>query len=295
MKLNIKDAFDTFTQFTDEHKSDIATGTGIALMIGGTVVAVIAAVKTVNAIAEAKEEKLTAIAADAEEYENLTEEEQAEYDAIIENPLPFIEIIKLKWPWWALTTVLEIAGASLVIFSDLKQASVIADLSSKVGALAFKAAEGADYKEAAKELLGDKKAKEIDEAATKKNVKRRTTDIPDKDLPRFGTAVQRYQEWYSGQKFWADPNYIEECKNQFNERLNVARERGDESVPLYEWFDILCLSNLPGCGDDLQFDVANGLADLEMYGSNSYIDDDGLSTIILRFTRRQRPTMDAYI
>ena len=295
MKFNFKEMIDTFTKFTDDHKSEIATGAGLALLVGGTVVAVVAAVKTTHAVAEAKEEKLSEIAADKEEYENLTAEEQQEYDDIIDRPLPFIEVLKLKWPWWTVATLMEIAGVVLVIFSKKEDAKKIASLTAKVSALAFKAVEASDYKEAAKEILGEKKEKEIDEAAAKKNVKRRTTDIPDRDLPHYGTAVQRYQEWYSGQKFWADPNYIEECKNQFNERLNEAREKEQESVPLYEWFDILCLSNLPGCGDELKFDVANGLAELEMYGSNSYIDDDGLSTIILRFTRRQRPTMDEYI
>lgn len=293
MKFNFKEMIDTFTKFTDDHKSEIATGAGLALLVGGTVVAVVAAVKTTHAVAEAKEEKLSEIAADKEEYEDLTAEEQQEYDDIIDRPLPFIEVLKLKWPWWTVATIMEIVGTALVIFSKKEDAKKIASLTAKVSALAFKAVEASDYKEAAKEILGEKKEKEIDEAAAKKNVKRRS--FADTDIPRYGNATQRYQEWYSGQKFWADPDYIKECRNLFNERMNEARDRCEESVPLYEWFDILGLSNTPGCGNDLKFDVANGITELEMYGSNSYIDEDGLATIILKFTRRNRPTMDEYI
>lgn len=290
MKFNFKEAIDSFTKFTDEHKSDIATGAGLALLVGGTVVAVIAAVKTTHAIAEAKEEKLAEIASDMEEYENLTIEEQQEYDAIINNPLPFLEVLKLKWPWWTITILLEALGIFCIIFSDKQQAKTIASLTTKVSTLAFQAAEAADYKDAAKEILGDKKEKEIDAAATKKNAKRRGTSLST-DIPRYGTGIQRYQEWYSGQKFWADPTYIDDCVNQFNDALLVARDKQIETVPLYEWFEILNLSNLPGCGSDLEFDVTNGLVDLEMYGKNSYIDEDGLSTIILKFTSRQSPKM----
>lgn len=290
MKFNFKEAIDSFTKFTDEHKSDIATGAGLALLVGGTVVAVIAAVKTTHAVAEAKEEKLAEIASDMEEYENLTIEEQQEYDAIINDPLPFLEVLKLKWPWWTITILLEALGIFCIIFSDKQQAKTIASLTTKVSTLAFQAAEAADYKDAAKEILGDKKEKEIDTAATKRNAKRRGS-MPDDNLPSYGTGIQRYQEWYSGQKFWADPPYIDDCVNQLNHRFNVAQEKQIATVPLYEWFDILNLSNTPGCGDELEFDLSNGLVDLEMYGRNSYVDNDGLSTIILKFTSRQRPQM----
>ena len=54
---------------------EISTGVGIAFMVAGAVFSVVATVKTMRKVADAKAEKLTEIAANAEEYEQLSDED----------------------------------------------------------------------------------------------------------------------------------------------------------------------------------------------------------------------------
>jgi len=279
MKFNLKEVFNTATKSMNEHKPELLTGTGIALMLIGTAGAIIATVKTMQAATDKKEEKLKKIAANSEEYAELSEEEQQEYDGIVNSPVSAKEVAPVCWKWWMIPALADACGILCIILSDREQGKRLA---SAAAALAFHVAESKDYKEAAKDILGEKKEKEIDEEAAKRNVKHRSTPSNYELLPVHGTACQKYQEYYSGKKFWADPNYIRSCLNALNERILDARDSCEEMVKLYEWFDILGIDRA-GCGEDLGFDVANGTVDISASNANAYIDEDGVSCIIIRF------------
>ena len=192
MKFSFKEAFDTIGQFTNEHKPELATGAGLILMFGGTAAAVYATVKSITAIADRKEDKLALIAPDDETYDNLTAEEVQEYDAILDNPLPLKETVEVCWKWWILPAGLLAAGTGCVLYSDHEQAKRIGSLMAKASVLAFKAAEAKDYKEAAKELLGEDKEKEIQDRATIRSAQRRGNSLD--NLPVYGDSPmkQRY-------------------------------------------------------------------------------------------------------
>ena len=285
MKLNFKEMFDSVSKFTNEHSPEIATGVGIACMFGATATAVVVTVKTMNMLAAKKEEKLAEICPSGN-FEDLDAEEQQEYDHVLLAKPTLKDAAKVGWKWWLLPSSLLAAGTGCILYSDREQAKRISSLMAKVGVLAFKAAEAKDYKEAAKEILGEEKEKEIDDAAVKKNAKRRSTyDYKNDNLPRFGTAVQRYMEYYSGKEFWADPIYINEAVNELNARILEVRDDGiEEYVQLNEWNDILQIDRA-GCGNVLAFDVAQGTVKLYMTNANVGVDHDGLATIVLRFNK----------
>lgn len=282
MKLDFKEMFNNFSTSVSEHKPEIATGAGLVLMLAGTACAIIATSKTIGAIADRKEDKLLAMAPDNTAYENLTAEEQQEYDDILYNPLPLKESASLCWKWWVLPTGLLAAGTGCILYSDHEQAKRIGALMSKVGALAFQVAEAKDYKEVAKEMLGEEKEKKVQDEADARNAKRRGNSID--NLPSFGNGAikQRYQEYYSAQKFWADPQYLDDCINELNMAIVMAQKNDESTIKLYTWFDILGLYNTPGCGEELEIRT-NDLMHITSYGNSSYVDSDGMSTIVIKF------------
>lgn len=294
MKINFKAAFDTVMKFSDEHKPEIATGVGIVLMVAGAVGAVCATVKTMQAVADAKEDKLLEIAADTEEYENLSQEEKDEYDYILDNPLPFKEAVKVSWKYWVAPIVAEGVGIFCSIFSNRESAR---RLSIATSALAYQIAEAKDYKEAAKEILGKEKEEEIEKEGTKRTAKKRVESSG--DFIDTGTGDQYYVEYYTGAKLKGSPEYIDSCVNDLNALINEKYRyyvkddlafSDDQYVKISEWTDILSLK-IPhtGLSEVFGWDVTQGLAQLNYSNSSTIMLDNGRSAIILRFSNGNVP------
>ena len=286
MKINFKAAFDTVLKYGSEHKPEITSGAGIVLMVAGTVTAVCATIKTMHAVADAKEDKLLEIAVDAEEYENLPAEKKDEYDDILESPMPIKEVVKVSWKYWIVPFAATGAGIACSVYSDRAWAKKVGLATS---ALAYQIAEAKDYKSAAKELLGEEKEKEIEEEQTKRTAKRHSKDI--ENVIDTGTGEQRYKDYYSGIVLKAGPTYIDACLNELNAAINEKQYyigngpySDDAYVKLNDWYDILSPKiGHNGFGDMFGFNVSNGLAQLSYSPVDTEIMADGMSCIILRF------------
>lgn len=293
MKINFKAAFDTVLKYGSEHKPEITSGAGIVLMVAGTVSAVCATIKTMHAVADAKEDKLLEIAVDAEEYENLPAEKKDEYNDILENPMPIKEVVKVSWKYWIVPFAATGAGIACSVYSDRAWAKKVGLATS---ALAYQIAEAKDYKAAAKEILGEEKEKEIEEEQTKKTAKRRI--FREEDVIDTGTGDQYYEEYYSGATLIAGPEYIQSCLNDLNEAILDNRDRlGDDYdlaykndtsiryITISEWCNILSHKiKTTGLTDVFGFDVTNGKAKLNCSNASCKMLDNGRSCIILRFS-----------
>lgn len=271
--MKLKEMFSTFSNTLNEHKPEIATGVGLAFMFGGTAVAVIATVKTMKALEKEKDEKLQEICPDGN-FEELTVEEQQAYDDTLIARPSVKDVARVGWKWWILPAGLLAAGTGSILYSDKEQAKRIAGLMAKAGALAFQVAESKDYREAAREILGEEKEKEIDDKAANKSAKRREIPVNYSSIRRFGSGTMLCMEYYSNQLFYADDNYLNSCLNTLNESINDARQNGTEFVELNEWFDILGLERA-GCGNDLYFDTAAGNVRLSDSNANACKREDG--------------------
>ena len=273
MKVNFREMFSTFSKNVNEHKPEIATGAGLLFMLGGTAVAVVATVKTMKALEKEKDEKLQEICPDGN-FDELTAEEKQEYDDTLMARPSVKEVVRLGWKWWILPAGLLAAGTGSILYSDKEQAKRIAGLMAKASALAFQVAESKDYREAAREILGEEKEKEIDDKAANKSAKRREIPVNYSSVRRFGSGTLLCMEYYSNQLFYADDNYLNGCLNTLNERINDARSSGTEFVELNDWFDILGIDRA-GCGSDLYFDTAAGNVRLSDSDANAFRRDDG--------------------
>ena len=302
MKINFKEILGTVTKFSDEHKPEIATGAGIVLMIAGAVGCAVAAVKTMQAVADAKEDKLLAIAADAEEYEQLSEEDQAVYDYICDNPLPRKEVFTICYRYWIAPLVAEVVGIYCLIFSNRESARRIGLLTST---LTYQIAEAKDYKEAVKEIVGDEKEEEIEEKHVKKSVERRYKEGFDESaVIDTGTGDQYYEEYYTGTPIKASKEYIDACLNELNALINEKRAylpnddydlflKNDVSacyVTLSEWCNILSVNiKTTGLTEMFGFDVTQGLAQLSYSNADLKFLDNGRSCHILHFRNGNVP------
>lgn len=293
MKINFKELAKTVVNAGKEHSPEISTGVGIAFMVAGAVFSVVATVKTMRKVADAKAEKLTEIAANAEEYEQLSDEDQQRYDEICNSPMPIKEVAPIIWKHWVAPVGFLTAGAGCIIFSDREQAKRIASVTS---ALACHVADAKDYKEAVKEAIGEEKEEEIERNQTKRTAKRRRESY-EGNVIDTGTGDQYYEEYYTGTILKASPEYIESCLNELNAVINEKNRyaikddlayKYDTSlvyVTVSEWCNILSLKiKTTGLTDIFGFDVRNGLAYLPNSNSSLEMLDNGRSCIILRFS-----------
>ena len=282
MKINFKGAFNTVMKFGEQHKSEFATGAGLVLMIAGTVGAVVATVKTMRAVADVKAEKLDAIIEEAGSYEDMTAEEQQEYDEIADNPLSFKEAAEVSWKYWIAPGACIVLGTTSIIYSDKVQGHRIGLLTT---ALASQIAEAKDYKEAAKEIFGDK-----EEEIEREQERRRAQNYDDgpKSVIDTGTGNQLFKDYYSP-NLWikASPAYIEACRNELNDLINTRRERSglnDEWVTLSDWYDILSLEiEHTSFSDTFGFNVRDGMVEFSASYADTGLTKEGYSYRLIRF------------
>ena len=296
--MKVKEIFETFSANVNEHKPEIATGAGIALMLGGTATAVIATIKIMKALEREKDEKLQEICPDGN-FDNLTAEEQQEYDATLLARPSVKDVARVGWKWTILPVSLIAAGTGSILYSDHEQAKRIASLMAKAGALAFQVAESKDYREAAKEILGEEKEKEIDDRAAKKSSERRVCAAQkgysdSSKYPHLAPGDNLYQEYYSGLRFYANWEYLESCLNKLNRRLTQEYREGNKWLGLYEWHDILGLTGYtgkavadrPGCGEDLAFRTDLDELYINESQDNAFQTEDRINGFVIRLNQR---------
>lgn len=290
--MKLKEMFSTFSNTLNEHKPEIATGVGLAFMFGGTAVAVIATVKTMKALEKEKDEKLQEICPDGNFDELTVEEKQAYDDTLMARP-SVKDVARVGWKWWILPAGLLAAGTGSILYSDKEQAKRIAGLMAKAGALAFQVAESKDYREAAREILGEEKEKEIDDRAAKKNVHRRTKS--EDDIYDTGTGKELFVDYYSGRRFRASMLYLERCLMDLNKEL-WRRQKNDyleKYITLNDWYDILQIPHNDGLGEEFGFDVDDyedsDEIRFDLSNSNSFKDDNLESNWIVKFSSSTNP------
>lgn len=103
-----------------------------------------------------------------------------------------------------------------------------------------------------KEVLGEKKAKQIKDEIAKENVAERVgtplTVSSFDDAPRTGTGtLTPWVDGYTGLRFWSNNDYLEKCVMKLNEHMRDLEPRGGEldyedrivGVPYREWLSYL--------------------------------------------------------
>ena len=293
MKVDFKAMMKNASASASEHSPEIMTGLGIAIMIGSTVASIVATAKTMKKAADIKSDKLAEIKAEADLAdldEEDFEEAQARYDEVLNSPVPVKELAKETWKYWVVPVAGEIIGTVFLIMSNRESAKRIASVTA---ALAYQITEANDYKEAAKEILGEKKEKEIEEKAEKTKVERAFKSKYPRNVIDTGMGEDLFYDYYNDRFFLSSLNFIQKCINELNADHIEAVKRDPfdfNPMTLKEFYEAIRLGtgeDYKGFGDEFGWDN-DGLIELDMSNDNAKMSGEGLMYWVIRFKRGHR-------
>lgn len=189
------------------HGPQIATGIGIALAFAAGVKAVKETPKAVKAIEEKKEEK---------KKEENTEE------------LTVVETVQTTWKYYAMPVGMFLASAILIIGAQRATARKAAAF-----ATAYQLSEQMlqEYKDAAKEVVGEKKAKDIQDQAAIQQVQKNPPVA--NNIIITGKGNQLCLDALSNHYFYSNAEHIRQDANRV---ITQAFADNVEFVPLSDWY-----------------------------------------------------------
>lgn len=237
-----------------EHQTDILTGLGIVGMAAGAVTAGINGPKIKEAVEQRKKE-------------------------LGVEKLPFKELFKVSWRYLIIPTTAVVGGATCVVMAH------VGDKKAAAGyAVAYAASEAAltECKDKIVEVVGEKKAKEIQEEISKDHSRADPIEEDKVYVVAGGDHLMRF-DW-NGYTFRSTVQNVEAVVNRLNAQINCG-ERISVSDLCYEFGKESCESDEKYIWDPMR----NGLISL---GKGGDVTNDGEPFIIWRF--ETRPIYDAY-
>jgi len=209
MKVDFKRSWLNLFKLAEAHKPEVLTGFGISLMAAAVPLAVVATVKTCKKVEDKKDE----IAKDIQAQNNDTIV-PVDTDAI---EIPPKEVVKLGWKYYIPSALALTGGAVCAVLSTkegLKRTAAMA--------AAYQLSETAlnEYRNATKEVVGDKKEKEIGQKIMRDRMELLTDDeghIINVYDTRDGTTL--CFDYWSGRYFYSDIDYIRSQINAVNQNM----------------------------------------------------------------------------
>lgn len=196
--------------------TSILTGIGVSGMAGATIWAVAATPKAMKRIANKREE-------------------------LEKNKLNPWETVKEVWDIYVLPAGLEILSAGCIVFAHVKDERRIATLTAAatLSETAYK-----EYREKVKDILGEKKEKQVQDEIDKDKAQK--ADLSEAVKPRTIDGQQPILEALTNHLFYGT---IESVKRAEIE-LNRIRLRDDGQITMNEYLNAITLDDIP-VGNDL--------------------------------------------
>ena len=267
-KPNVNKYFKMATRMIKKRSPEILTGFGIAGMITTTVLAVKATPKALELLAEAERKNIS----------KQTEEGIPGED--IKNGLPPVEVIKVAWKPYAPAVLLGVASAACLIGANSVHARRHAALYS-----AYKLSETAltEYKDKVKEIVPEKKVKEIKQKLAEDKVdKVITNEDPDKKAKVIvsSNGDTWFIDPFSNQEFLSTSIDIREAVVRLNDRL-----RDEMFVSLSDLYDELDIPGLDHTisSDDMGWCVDDGNI---VFDPSDAIVRNGKAYVVMDFLKR---------
>lgn len=209
MKVNFRQSWLNLLKLTEAHKPEVLTGFGISLMAVAVPLAVVATVKTCKKVEEKKEE----IASDIRSQNN-DADVPVDMDSIEVAPK---EVFKIAWKYYIPSALALGAGAACAVMSTkegLKRTTAMA--------AAYQLSETAlsEYRNATKEVVGEKKENEIKQKIMRDRMELLTDEdghIINVYDTRDGTTL--CFDYWSGRYFYSDIDYIRSQVNMVNQTM----------------------------------------------------------------------------
>lgn len=214
--------------FTKTNAPTLLTGTGLAL--GATTVVLVA-----KKSPEAKKRKEKAlIKAQAEGKTKLA---------------TTVDVVKAVAPVYALPIATGLAAGGCIIASDIvvnkRLTTATRDLAAVTAGYAALQDKFNNYKETAKEVLGENKKKDLDRKAEERAMERSEAKEEDAEIVNFGDDGDKMlcYDRFSDRYFRASMDQLRKAENKMN--LFIY---SNDSANINDWYDILGIRNIkPGC------------------------------------------------
>lgn len=240
--------------FVVKHEPEILMGMGISGLIFSTVWAVRATFKASDAIREYKE---------AKQIEKITAK----------------EAIKLTWKYYW-----PVAASTIISIPCIIAGNRVSNKRYAALATAYTVTEAAlqEYQEATREVVGDKKAKQIQETADAKAVEK--TYQGTNQIIMTGNGESLFYEPISGRYFKSSWNDISKAANELNADA-ISNMTGQ--ITINDWFARLGLEDTD-IGDDIGWELNNDPRNLINIEISSHITKDNIPVGSISY--RNRPS-----
>ena len=246
-KPKVASFFNGVRNSISKHSPEILTGIGVAGMITTTVLAVRATPKALKLI-DAKKQELKV------------------------DKLKPVEMVKTCWKPYIPAAITGVTSVACVIGASSVNARRNAAL-----ATAYKLSETAlaEYREKVVETIGEKKEQLVRDAVAKEQIEK--NPVTNNNVIVTGKGTSRCYDVISGRYFESDIDRIKRAENELNNKL-----LRDDYVSLNEFYDELGLDHIYPIGDDLGWDIAHGMVNIDF--SSHICEDDGVPCIVVNYS-----------
>lgn len=247
-KPNMANLFKSVKMVVSQHSPEILTGIGIAGMITTTVLAVRATPKALT----------------------LIDDKKAELELDPRDNLTPMETVKATWKCYipaavtCATSVACLVGASSV---NSKRNAALATAYNLTTA-AFN-----EFKEATREVVGEKKAQLIHHKVAEERIKKEP--VNQSAIIVSGNGNTRCFDTITKRRFTSDIEAIKRIVNELNRRM----VNGEDYISLNDFYYELGLDG-SSIGDELGWNVTDGLIELEF---SAQLDSDGTPCIVIDY------------
>lgn len=234
----------SFSRAMKKHSPEILTGIGVGGMIATIVMAVKATPKAILLINE------------------------REVELGVEK-LPKKEVVRTTWKCYVPAAVTGVVSVACIVGASSVNVRRNAAL-----ATAYTLSETAlkEYKDKVKEVVGEKKEKEVRDAIAKDQITKNPVSKSDVIVTERGNSL--CYDAFSGRYFYSDIEKIKKVENEFNHRLLQ-----EDYLSLNEFYYELGLSGTY-IGDRLAWRADRGLVEVNF---SAQLGEDGTPTLVLEF------------
>lgn len=274
-KPNITQIFNGIQKMASQHSPEILTCIGIAGMVTTTILAVKATPKALRLIGEAEETGRTEL------------EKEGNYDDIhieklqkeVRKP---INVVKVTWKCYVPAAVTGVFSIACLIGAQSVNARRTAAL-----ATAYKLSETAlaEFKDAAVDVIGEDKVKEVKQKIAENKVEKMTSDENRAKVIVTGDGDTLFIDPFSNAQFQSSKNKIDAAVNELNRRMLT-----EMNVSLSELYDELGLEHT-ATSDDLGWRIDKGYIDVSL---SDAIVKDGKAYVVMDFLVRPEYGYDKY-
>lgn len=194
--------------------------------------------------------------------------------------LTVVETVKVTWKDYVPATITGTASLICLIGSSSENLKRGAALTA-----AYKISETAltDYKDAVKELIGDKKMQEVKDKITKKHIDKNPVSKNSVIITEKGSTL--CYDAISGRYFYSDMDRIKKAEHVVNRRI-----LNEMYISLNEFYDELDLDHIP-LGNDLGWKVEDGYIELTF---GSHLTDDGRPCLVIEYNVAPKRSFDRF-